>query len=256
MAVALAVILARARRRLELVARAEHELRGPATVLLLACERMRREPAARRHARALEVELERLRAGLGELTAARGGGRPRASRAEVELGSFARTAADGWRAPLRAAGRDVRVEWRAGPVPLVADRGRLARVLGNLVANAAEHGDGPVELTGSRVEGAVRVEVRNAAAVRPRVGEGRGPASAAGAPVSGGRGHARGGRGLAIARDAARDLGGRLSVEAADGVVTAALELPVADGGGMAAEDGGEAVVEDGRGPTDPPRAA
>jgi signal transduction histidine kinase len=229
LAIVLAVVLARARRRLDLVARAEHELRGPATVLLLACERMRREPAARRHARAVEVELERLRAGLAELTAARGGGRPAVGRAEVELGSFARIAADGWRAPLRDAGREVRVQWRAGRVPVVADRGRLARVLGNLVANAAEHGDGAVELRGSRVEGGVRVEVRNAAAAaRPKPG---------------------GGRGLAIARDAARDLGGRLSVESVDGVVTAALELPAGeDGGGAAAEDDGAAA--------DPPRAA
>ena len=71
-----AVAFARAGRRLERVARAEHELRGPAAVLLLVCERMRREPGARRHARVLEVELERMRAGLAELTAARTG-RPR-----------------------------------------------------------------------------------------------------------------------------------------------------------------------------------
>ena len=42
---AAAAVLIRLRRRLELVARAEHELRGPATALELACRRMRREGA-------------------------------------------------------------------------------------------------------------------------------------------------------------------------------------------------------------------
>jgi signal transduction histidine kinase len=215
LAVCCALALGRTRRRLERVARAEHELRGPAAVLLLACERMRREPAARRHARVLEVELERLRAGLAELTAARTGRPRRAEPAAVDLASFSAGAAAGWRAPLREAGRDVRVDWRAGRMPLVADRGRLAGVLANLVANAAEHGDGPVELRGHRVAGGVRVEVRNSVPARARTG-------------LGGE-HPAGGRGLAIARDAAAELGGRLSLEAADGTVTAALELPLGD---------------------------
>ncbi len=92
--------LLRGRRRLEAVARAEHELRGPVTVLLLACERMRREPAARRHARALEVELERMAGGLAALTSARTG-RPVEPAAlgrsgERELGSFVSGALGGW----------------------------------------------------------------------------------------------------------------------------------------------------------------
>src|SRR3954454_1797061 len=74
------------RRRLELVARAEHELRGPVAVVSLAAERMRREPAGRRYGHALDTELERLRAGLGDLSAARAGrrraGRPRRSELE------------------------------------------------------------------------------------------------------------------------------------------------------------------------------
>jgi signal transduction histidine kinase len=223
----LSVVLARWRRRLALVARAEHELRGPAAVLVLACERMRREPAARRHARALEVELERLRAALSELTAARTGRRQPARRGPVELGDFAAAAAAGWSGALGTTGRRVRLDWRAGRVDLRADRGRLASVLGNLVANAAEHGDGPMELLGRRIAGGVRVEVRNGVGGAARPAEARTP---------GGRwARARDGRGLGlrIAHEATRELGGRLSLEAEAGSVTAALELPVANGDGF-----------------------
>ena len=51
---ALAAVLV-LRVRLERVARAEHELRGPATVLCMACERLRNDPAAQGHAEALEA---------------------------------------------------------------------------------------------------------------------------------------------------------------------------------------------------------
>ena len=45
----------------ELVARAEHELRGAATALALACEQLRRDPAAGGHAAAIDAQLDRLR---------------------------------------------------------------------------------------------------------------------------------------------------------------------------------------------------
>ena len=212
-AAAAAVLVAlRLRARLEAVARAEHELRGPVTVLCLACERMRREPAARRHAQALELELARLRAGLADLAAARHGRVASGPREPVELNRIARSALAGWSPSLREAGRDVHVDWTAGSARVVVDRGRLAQALGNLVANAAEHGSGPLELRGRRVNGAVRVEVRNAAAAEGRW-----------AP-DGERG-----RGLDIAARAAASAGGRLDFVAEGDRVVAALELPIAE---------------------------
>ncbi|HEY1360526.1 MAG TPA: ATP-binding protein [Thermoleophilaceae bacterium] len=185
LALGLACWIAELHRRLELVARAEHELRGPVAVVSLAAERMKREPAGRRHALALDAELERLRAGLADLTAARGGrrrlGRPRRS----ELEPLVRSAVEAW----RAAGLPMHLDWRAGRATVLADRGRLAQAVGNLLANAAEHGEGPVELSAERRGRAVRVEVRNR------------------------------GRGLRIASDAAREAGGSVRV-------VAALELP------------------------------
>ena len=78
-----------------------------------------------------------------------------------------------------------------------------------MAANAAEHGLGPVAVRARR-EGAVAwLEVAN--------GDGAARAPAAQRP---------GGRGLRIARRAARKLGGRLIVEREDGVTRAVVELP------------------------------
>jgi signal transduction histidine kinase len=185
-AVALLVVL---RRRMELVARAEHELRGPVTVIGFASARLRPHEAA-----ALDVELHRLRSGLADLAAARRGRRSPVQPVPVRLDA----AVVGWRDSLRARGRRASVDWQAGPTPIRADPGRLAQALGNLVANAAEHGDGPVELRGRRSSRGVRVEVRN-----------------------------RRGRGLSIATDAARDSGGELSFEAGEDQAVAAIDLPL-----------------------------
>lgn len=59
----------------ELIARAEHELRGAATALALVCETLRRDPAADGHAEVIDAQLDRLRAGLEDLSRARSGDR-------------------------------------------------------------------------------------------------------------------------------------------------------------------------------------
>lgn len=245
-------------RRLERVARAEHELRGPVAVLALTRERMEREPTGRRYARALEVELERLTAALADLTAARTGrrlgGPPPAPGRSSDLRAFAGGALAGWAPALRAAGRRTRFDWKAGRVPLPRDRGRVAQALGNLVANAAEHGAGEVEVRGRRVPGGVRVEVRNGlreeSAVRVDAERGRRLPVAMdaawergqGLPIAVDVGSKRGrglaiavdsgserGRGLPIAADAARELGGTVVTERGARSFRAALELPVSE---------------------------
>ena len=186
MAVALAAcarVLA-LRRRLELVARAEHELRGPLTALVLAAERGM-PPGA---------ELDRVRLGLEDLAAARAGRRVAARREVVDLFDVARVAARGSAA----------VDWGAGRAVACTDPRRLAQALGNLVANAAEHGRGPVVVRGRRLGGHVRIEVAD-----------RGPGIPAGRLR-------RGARGLSIAQAAAADAGGRLEANGHP-----AIEIPV-----------------------------
>ncbi len=154
------VALARLRGRMEAVARAEHELRGPATALELVCQRMRRDPAGRGHAAMIEAQLDRLRAGLAELEAARAGRRAEPARGAVratDVRAKARAAFASWEG-ARGGGA---FEWPGGPVIAPVDRGELGRALGNLLANAAEHGSGDVRVKGRALPETVRIEIRN-----------------------------------------------------------------------------------------------
>jgi signal transduction histidine kinase len=208
--------VARLRRRLELVARAEHELRGPAAALALACERMRREPRAAHYAAALRAQLDRLEAGLSDLHGARGGRRSTGRSEPVELRAAARAAVAPWELEPGA----VAFGWLGGPAPARVDRGALAKALGNLIANAAEHGEGEIRVRGKTTRAGVRIEIRNA--------------NRSGGPALG---DADRGRGLRIAERAARELGGRVLVDRGQAETVAVLELPrSADGGeGLAA---------------------
>jgi signal transduction histidine kinase len=171
----------------ELVARAEHELRGAAAALALACEALRRDPLTGEHAAVIDAQLDRLRAGLEELAAARGGGAREAGEDPVHVEALAQAAARPWATSF---------EWEGGPAPANLDRRRFAKALGNVLANAAKHGSGDVRVTGRAHEGGVRLQVRNR------------------------------GRGLAIASEAAEELGGSLSFEFVDDTAVATLDLP------------------------------
>jgi nitrogen-specific signal transduction histidine kinase len=173
------------RRRLSLAADAEHELRGAAAAIGLAAERLARTGATAAFSSLVRLQLDRMAAGLQDLAAARA---PRRT---------------GWVTSLTAAEMDA---------------GRLAQVLGNLIANATEHGVGTVDVSTSRPAGVVRIEIRNRN--RPRALEDASASRPAGR-----------GRGLAIAERAASELGGRLRVESREGETRAELELPVPEEG-------------------------
>jgi two-component system sensor histidine kinase MtrB len=134
----------------------------------------------------------------------------------VELRSAARAAVAPWDLEPGA----VAFGWLGGPAPARVDRRALAKALGNLIANAAEHGEGEIRVRGRTTRAGVRIEIRNAN--RP-----------AGAETS----EAGRGRGLRIAERAARELGGRVLVDRGPTETVAVLELPRSvDGGeGLAA---------------------
>jgi signal transduction histidine kinase len=206
----LGVVALRLARRVELGARAEHELRGPVTVLRLALERLRHDANARRHAPVLEAQLERLCAGLADLTAARGGRRAESRGGRVDLARMLHGTVEGWRAVLAVSGRELRVRWQRPPGTVAADPGRFAQALGNLLSNACEHGSGPVELRALPAGRALRLEVENVT--------GRSSGSRCG-----------GGRGLEIAAAASQDLGADLELVTDGERRVAALELPADD---------------------------
>jgi signal transduction histidine kinase len=198
-------------RRLELVAMAEHELRGPLAALGLAAEACARRPG-RRTAVAIDAQLERARLGLSDLAAAHAGRRTPPDARRLDARTVAARASAGW----GATGANVNFDWRAGRAAVHADAGRLAQALGNLLSNAIEHGGGQVELRGVRAGGRVRIELTDT---------GPGFASSPGPDRAAGRG-----RGLAIAARAVEEAGGTLRIASSDAGSTVALELPLADG--------------------------
>jgi signal transduction histidine kinase len=206
-------VLWRVRRRLVLVARAEHELRGPLTALSLAVHSLARDPSGRDAVAPLEAQLDRLRTALADLDAARRGRRAPAQARALSLERLVRSHGRAWSAVARADGRRVELDWRAGEVTVTADRGRLSQVLGNLISNAIEHGGGDVRLVGRRIASGVRIEVSD---------------SGRGFGASRGPGEGRG-NGLPIAARAVEEAGGRLRMSSSDRGATVAVELPLAE---------------------------
>lgn len=220
-AAALALAVVSLRRRLALVAEAAHELRGPVTAFSYAVAGLRREAGGVRRALRFEAELERMRVGLADLDAARAGRRAPTRPGTVALERVVGGAAAGWRAAVTGPGRGVTLRWEAGTTPVVADRRRLAQAFGNLLANAAEHGSGPIEIRALRKGArAVRVEVRDG-------GQPPGPSRSRNGAR---RGRGERGHGLRIAERAIRDAGGRLELERGRDGTVATVELPLADG--------------------------
>lgn len=199
-AACLLFVVVRLRRRLELVARAEHELRGPLTAFTLALDAARRTPSGRRLGVVLDAELARARVALADLAAARSGRRAEPVVEDVRVDRLVRSSAAAW--DPRGA-RRVRVRFEAGAAVVRGDRGRVAQALGNVMANAVEHGSGDVSVRGTRVEDRVRIEVSNAVGDSDR------------------------GRGLEIAADAAADLGGSFSSGVGSRRAVSIIELPV-----------------------------
>lgn len=229
LAVVVGLLALALRRRLELTAQAEHEVRGPLTALTLAVEQVRHGRAGPELAGILDAQLERSRAGLADLSAARRGRRAPAASTPVALERLTRHVAAGWTPLVTRAGRRLRLDWEAGEATVTGDRGRLAQALGNLFSNAVEHGDGAVDVRARRVGPAIRIEVANRRRGDDRAGGGTQVQSRAGRAYRRGRRVADRGRGLAIARKAAEQSGGTLELYSGESETTAALELPIED---------------------------
>jgi signal transduction histidine kinase len=235
----------------EAVARACHELRGPLTAARLGLSLpLGSDDASRARLRAIDGELRRAALALDDLGLARrrAGGGPglralgspglRAPESpnlraleRVDVGALAAEAVRAAQGRARAGGAELTLaEAPAGlalgrPAPVVTvwgDRLRLGQALGNLIANAIEHG-GP-EITVRTVTRAwtVRIEVGDSGPGLPA------PVAQLARRARGGRG-ARG-RGLAIALAIARSHGGTIASAPARAGARVVLELPVGAG--------------------------
>ena len=222
-ALVLAVSLLRLRsvlgRRAELVARACHELRGPITAARLGVDRVARDPERGSDVlRGIDLELASAGVALEDLDAALAGrGGPWRLDA-VDVTALLADAFEAFRPMALARGVDLRLHWRGERAVVHADRLRLAQATGNLIANAIEHGGGPVELRGGTGEHGLEIEVGD---------DGRGlPAPVAELLTRPRRGRGRRGRGIAIAAEVARRHGGRLMAASDEDGSRVSLRVP------------------------------
>jgi signal transduction histidine kinase len=139
--------------RMETIARACHELRGPLTAARLGLDygagNGQLTPA---RLRAIDLELGRAALALDDLEGVRTqrtGWRPREP---IDLEQLVSDSVEAWRASAAAHGVELRSSWSGVSPTVWGDRLRLAQVTGNLISNAIEHGGGAVEVRGSVVE--------------------------------------------------------------------------------------------------------
>jgi signal transduction histidine kinase len=229
----------------EAVARACHELRGP-----LAAARLGLEPPvcggqlADARLRAIELELGRATLALEDLSEACDAAATRRRVVEVIRGEAVDVAqllvdlVQAWEGPARARGVEIALAG-SGSTPVVhGDRLRLAQAVGNLIANAVEHGGGVVAVSWHAAPATVRIEVADRGDGLPapvaelaRRRPLRWPLPRRGGPAQARqRAGSRRGHGLAIATAIAARHGGRLAAAPSDQGAKLVLELPLATG--------------------------
>ena len=210
-------------RRLELVARACHELRGPMTAarlgLALGTRTAELSPA---RLRAVDLELERATLALADLEDARRLPRRPSGRQDVDVAALLEDSVEASLASAEQWGCEVELCWAGTPAWVWGDRVRLAQATRNLIANAIEHGGGVIEVRCGAEGAGVRVEVIDGGPGLPA------PVAELVRRAHGGRG-ARG-RGLAIAAAIAENHGGRLAAAPSERGARLVLELPGAAG--------------------------
>jgi signal transduction histidine kinase len=211
--------------RMESVARACHELRGPLTAarlgLQLGADAGELSPA---RLRAIDLELGRAALALEDLdTAGRRGAPAWRAFEPVDMRQLVADSVEARLAAAAAQGVELGASW-SGRTPAVwGDRLRLAQAIGNLIANAIEHGGGVVSVQGQGEPGRVRIEVIDDGPGLPA------PVSELARRPHGGRG--RRGRGLAIATAVITSHGGRLAAAPSARGARLVVELPASRAG-------------------------
>lgn len=213
------------RRRLacaELVARAAHELRGPLAAAHLGLQSLGREPGVPRWRLAgIDVQLQRAALAVADLAAAPRGRQASDVRGLVPVGCLLEEQLRAWRPMALAYGCELALAPVDPDVLVRGERLRLGQAIGNVIANAVEHGHGRVELSARAVGNRVRIEV---------VDDGPGlPAPVAELAARPRAGRGTRGRGLAIAADIAGRHGGRLASAPSERGARLALDLPAAE---------------------------
>jgi signal transduction histidine kinase len=205
--------------RMETIARACHELRGPLTAARLGLDygagNGELTPA---RLRAIDLELGRAALAIDDLEAVRTRRLRSRPPDAIDLKQLVSDSVEAWIPTAAARGVQLRVAWSGCPAFVRGDRLRLAQVTGNLISNAIEHGGGAVEVSGRGDRMWARIEVTDTGPGLP-------------APmrelVRGARsGRGRRGRGLAIASAIAAGHGGWVAAAPSVRGARVVLELP------------------------------
>lgn len=207
--------------RMEAVARACHELRGPIGAARLGLELGSRGGAlSAEQLLAIDAELGRATLALEDLEGAPDRRAAPRERTAVDLHDLLAQTVRAWQPAASAAGSVLELEWEGGADPVLGDRLRLAQATSNLIANAIEHGGGRVTVRARTHDRAARIEVFDCGGGLPApLGELTRRAR---------RGRGRRGRGLAITAAVAAAHKGRLTSGRSEHGARLILELPAA----------------------------
>lgn len=205
--------------RMEAVARACHELRGPITAARLGLELgLRGSTLSPAQLAAIQSELGRASLALDDLSCAREARSAPGELTSVDLRALLSDSVRAWQPVAARAGVDLRLQCAARLPAVWGDRLRLSQATGNLIANAIEHGALRVDVVVEQTEQGIRIEVAD---------DGPGlPAPLADLVLRARRGRGAHGRGLAIATDVAAVHGGRLVAAPSARGARLVLELP------------------------------
>lgn len=203
----------------EAAVRAGHELRGPLTAARLGVQLgARTGEISSARLRAIDVELGRATAALEDLDVLKGHARPERARTEVDICRLLEESAEAAWASALAHGTRIECKWLGRSAAAWGVRDRLGQAIGNLIANAIEHGSGVVRVRGQLDDSMIRIEVAD---------EGPGlPLPVAELARRARRGNGSHGRGLAISATVAADHGGRLAAAPSIRGARLVLELP------------------------------
>lgn len=218
-----------------------HELRTPLSALVTSAEMLSSAhqemgPDARWAAERLSAQVKRLRRLVEELLeiSRLDSGRESLSMVDVNLGDLIRRLLNhhGWSGSVHAQVDDVEVS---------TDPRRLDRIVGNLIANAIEHGEGQVDIRARKEDTVLIIDVCDqGAGIDPDEGRRVFDRFYKSDPARGGGS----GLGLAIALENARLLGGEITTMSTPAGTTFTARLPgaITDGSGSDSEESSPAL--------------